>query len=52
MLGCHIVLLNMCYLEDWVQDKCNKCAGVLGAIRPSIGLEKLSLLYIIEPSII
>lgn len=39
----------MCYLEDWVQDKCNKCAGVFGAIRSSLGLDKLSLLYIIEP---
>lgn len=51
LLGRHIVLLNICYLEDWVQDKCNKCTGELGAIRSSTRLEKLSVLCIIVPSV-
>lgn len=41
----------MCYLEDWVQDKRNKCTGELGAIRSSTSLEKLSVLCIIVPSV-
>lgn len=51
LLGWQIVLLNICYLEDWVQDKRNKCTGELAAIRSSTTLEKLSVLCIVVPSV-
>lgn len=45
-------LIKSCYLEDGVQDKSNKGAGVLLAISSSGTLGELSIFHIIVPRII